>query len=221
LIEHLFQEQRHSALALLEASHEQCRERHQPRSGLALGHTGRKFATGRFLAARASQPMQLVLRHFRLDLGNLPDLVSQWFGVGAGKRLATPTATLRLEGDDRLTLIGRNQRSLVFRVSGLTARLPAALFPRSGRFGMGVFGTWRQGRVSRRLVQASFEFADLRQQQANNGLRFRWLPGNQVFRDQWLLRHSHCVADFASGAKIIFGGPASPGCERLPSKAMS
>ena len=48
---------------------------------------------------------------------------------------------------------------------------------------MRVFGTGRQRGVARRLLQPVLQFLDLGQQHADDGLRFRRLPGDQFFRD--------------------------------------
>jgi hypothetical protein len=103
LVEHLFQEHRHSPLTLFEAAHEQGSQGHQPRSGLALGNAGGQLAAGAFPAARADQPMQLVFRHQRLDFRNLPDLVPQRLRVDARQRFATSAAIVGHAGDDLLT----------------------------------------------------------------------------------------------------------------------
>lgn len=80
---------------------------------------------------------------------------------------------------------------------------------------MGMFATGRQRRIAWRLVQPRFEFGDLCQQQANDGLSLRRLPGNDIFRDLRLVRHAACVADFSRCAKTNFESRPTPECERL------
>jgi hypothetical protein len=206
-IQHLFQEQRHASLALFEAAHEQRGQRHQSRTALADRHARGKPGASAGRASATRQPVQLVLRHQRFDLGNVPHLMSQWLGVAAGQPFAAAAAGPGLHGDDRLTLIRGDQRPLVLEMSRLAARLPAALAFLGLGLCMRMLAARRQRRVSRRLVQTRFKFGDLRQQQPNNRLRLRRLPGDQFLRDQWLLRHATGVADFASRAKINWLAP--------------
>ena len=77
--------------------------------------------------------------------------------------------------------------------------------------------TGRKRRILRRLAEPRFQFLDARfelgdplillgnpsQQQTNDRLCLRRLPGNGVFRDQWLPRHAGDVADFLGCAKAI------------------
>lgn len=149
LIQQLFQEQRHPPLALLETAPQQGGQRDPSRSSRTWGHAHRKLAAGAGQAIATGQPVQLLFRHHRLDLRKLPDLMPQWLRVGVGKSCATPAATLGFLGNDRLTLIARNQGSLMLRMSGLTAGLVAALFPRTRWFRMRLRGTWRPGRIAR------------------------------------------------------------------------
>jgi hypothetical protein len=108
------------------------------------------------LTTRASQPLQLVFGDHRPDLRNVPNLVSQWFGIRTNQCFATPPTGLGFEPNDFLALFGWNQRSLVL---GMT-RLAAPFFPGSFLLvvsrGLGVrmFAAWRQRRIARRLLSS-------------------------------------------------------------------
>ena len=91
LAQHLLQEQRHPRFRLPKAAHQQRDQRHQPRAGLTGGNTRRQLGTGRRAAAATAQPMPLVLRDDRLDLGQFPDLMPQRLGI-AGPRVSRRTA---------------------------------------------------------------------------------------------------------------------------------
>ena len=100
-----------------------------------------------------------------------------------------------------------------------TAFLPgfAAGGPWRRGLGMRMLRTGRKRRILRRLAEPRFQFLDARfelgdplillgnpsQQQTNDRLCLRRLPGNGVFRDQWLPRHAGDVADFLGCAKAI------------------
>src|SRR5205814_4424460 len=98
----------------------------------------RQFGTCARPTTRADQAMALIFRNQRHDLGNFPDLVSQWFGVATCLGFPTPPTRLGLEWDYDLALFGRNQRAFVFGMSRLTARFPfgSLLVPRWFRMGM-------------------------------------------------------------------------------------
>ena len=102
LVQNLFQEQRDPPLALLEAAHQQGGEGDQAGTGLPLGYACRKFAAGADRTTRTDQPVQLVFGDQRLDLRNLPDLMPQGLGIGAGV-----LAARRLTGVPPLSLFGR------------------------------------------------------------------------------------------------------------------
>ena len=216
LVQDLFQEQRHAALALFEAPHEQRDEGDQLRTRLAGGHAGRQLAAGAGRATRTHQPMQLIFGHMRLDGGNLPDLMPQRLGVAASQPLAATTARRRLDGDHVLALLAGKQRPIVLGMPRLTTRFLAALVARRRRFGMGMLDTGRQRRIPRRLVQSRFQFSDLRQQNTDESLCLRRLPGNHVFGNQRRWRHTKDVADFRLRAKPNILLSPTPGRERLP-----
>ena len=210
LIQHLFQEQRHAALALLEAAHQQGRQSDQPRPGLPLRHTGRQLATGGDTTLGAVQPVQLIFGDDRLDLGNLPDLMPQRLWVAAPERFATAAALLGFKDHDFMAVRGRNQGSLMFRMARLTAGFLAALVaPRRG-LGVRMLGTRRQRRIAWRLLRCRqfglgcrqlglqlgdppFEIVDHR---SENCPQFRRQSGNLGMRNrQFRGRHAHSLSD--------------------------
>jgi hypothetical protein len=65
--------------------------------------------------------MALVFGDSGLDLGQFPDLVSQRLRVGSRQRGGAATAGGRPTGDDVVTLLGGEQRPLVFGMAGLAA----------------------------------------------------------------------------------------------------
>jgi len=101
--------------------------------------------------------MLLVLGDHRLDLGQFVHLMPQRFGIAPRKLRAAPTTIGRLERDDRVALLGRNQRPLVPDVSRLTATLLVRFRLRLHRLGMRMLRAGRQRGVLRRLPQ-SLEF---------------------------------------------------------------
>lgn len=72
---------------------------------------------------------------------------------------------------------------------------------------MGMLSTRRQGRIARRFLQCRnfcLHRSQPRQQNPNDRLRLRWLPGNHFLGNQYVRRHKEHVADFAICAKPNF-----------------
>jgi hypothetical protein len=153
LIEDLFQEERHAALALFEAAHEQRHERHQPWSGLTDRHAGGQFAAGGDSATRTDQSMPLIFGDDRPDLGPFPHLMPPRLGIMAGQAVSAAAAAVGLERDHLVALLGRNERPLVFGMSRLPAPFLAALLLRRRRLGMRRLGARRQRRIAGRFLQ--------------------------------------------------------------------
>jgi hypothetical protein len=207
-----FQEQRRAPLALPKAGHQQAGERHQPWPRLAHGHAGGQWRTRRLAAAGTDQAMAAVLADLRPNLGQLPDLVAQRFGVGSCQSLTTMAATGRLEFLDVRALLGRQQGPFVFGMAGLTTPLaPGSVLVPLG-LGVRMFAAGRHGRIPQGLVQTGFQLGQARQQGANDGLGLAGLARDQVFRD--LQSHAAVV-----GSVQLRGKPpaekSATGCERL------
>ena len=113
LAEQIFKEQCGPPLALPKVCHQQSRERHEPRSRLAGRHSRRQCRTGCFAPARASEPMPLVFRHKRLDLGQFPDLMPQRGGIRSREPRCAPPACGGLECFRLVAVCRRNQRPIV------------------------------------------------------------------------------------------------------------
>lgn len=167
LIQYLFQEQGDAALALFEASHEQRGQGDQSWSRLTVRHTRREFPTGRDAAARTVQAVALIFRDLRLDLGDFPDLVPERFDVVSGQGATAQATRRRLQADNLMTLLGRNQRPFVLGMPRLSASFLATLLLLRSRFSMGMLGARRQRRISRRFFQLGFQVRNLLLQFSN------------------------------------------------------
>ena len=136
-------------LALTIEGHQQGGEGHQPRPRLALRHADGQFRTRRFATAGACQPMQLVLRHVRLDLGQFPHLMPQRFRVAARELLAATPTFGRPQRLHVVALVGGNQGPLVFLVAGLPATFLLRLAFRRLRPGVWMLRAGRQRGILR------------------------------------------------------------------------
>ena len=219
LVEQVFKEQCGPPLALPKVCHQQSRERHEPRSRLAGRHTRRQCRAGRFAAARAGEPMPLVFRHKRPDLGQFPDLMPQRGGIRSREPRSAPPACGGLERFRLVAVCRRNQRPIVLAVPRLPATLPLrfrSLRPRRMR----MLAARGQGRVLRclralELLQPLLELSNFRQQKPHHCLGV-WRPlRNLLFGD--LQRHTPFLAAIGPREKPSFQGFAGPGCERLRS----
>ena len=207
-------------LALTIEGHQQCRKGHQPWSRLALRHTDGQFRTRRCAAVGTLQPMQLVLRHVRLDLGQLPHLMPQRLRVAARKVVAATPTFGGLARLNVVALLGGNQGPLVFLVTGLPATFLLRLaFPRL-RACVRMLGAGGQRGILRRLSSAfqllgpRLQPGNFRQQQANDGLGFRRLACDNLFRD--FQRHAHCCATQPAVESRSIPQKTPTGRERLP-----
>lgn len=134
--------------------------------------------------------MQLILGDVRLDLRQFPDLMSLWLRIFASEFLAATAALARLELLDVIPLVGGPQRTLVFFVAGLPAPFLVGLGLLRRRLGVRMLRAGRQrgvlGRFGVQLPTKVFHLRTqgryLRQQQANDGLRFGRLTGDYFFR---------------------------------------
>ena len=106
-------------------------------------------------------------------------------GVVATQEYRAATATvLGLEGNDGGALFGRDQGPGVLVVTGLTAGFAVAVPFARGRFGVGMFAGGWPGGIAGRLIEAGFELFDFCQQNSDDGLSFRRLPCDDLFRDE-------------------------------------
>jgi hypothetical protein len=67
--------------------------------------------------------MTPVLSHQRLDLGQFPDLMPQWFGVVAGKMCPATTTFVRLKNLHVVAISARQEWPFALGVAWLTATL--------------------------------------------------------------------------------------------------
>jgi hypothetical protein len=179
LVQQRFQEQRCAALALTEIGHQQPAESDQPGAGLALRYTRRELRAGGFAAVAAPQAVPLIFAHVWSDFRELPNLMSQWFGIATGQVITAAAAFRRLQDVQFVAAVGRQQRPAVLRVSRLSAPLPLRLGFLLHGLGMRMLRARRQRRILRRFVEPCFQLGDLGQQQPNDNLCLRRLPGDQ------------------------------------------
>ena len=172
LIENHAHELRRSPLRLTKARHQESGEGDEPRAGLAGGHALGEFAAGA-ASARADKSMPLIFDDDGRDLGKIPDLMTERGGIDAGERLAAPTTCRREDRNDLLTLLRRQQRTLVLFMTGLTAAF-------SGGLGLGrrrlVVRMSRRGRLRRIGGRGALQPSEL-------GFKFRDTSGqtNDLF----------------------------------------
>ncbi len=69
------------------------------------------------------------------------------------------------------------------------------------------------------LLDSGFQLCNLRQQQADDGLRFRRLAGDDFFRDSQ--RQALVFAEYRPPCPDQFTEKIPPGCERLPEHAQA
>ncbi len=137
--------------------------------------------------------MQLILGHLRPDFGEFVNLMTQRLAVVADQSSLAAATLARPPWHHIVTLFGRYQRAFVFTMPWLTATLPLRLLLLSRWPGVRMLCARRLRGVLRRFAQPRLQLGQSLQQQANNGLCFRRLPRNQIFRD--LQRHASVVAE--------------------------
>ena len=138
--------------------------------------------------------MLLILGHQRLDLRQLPDLMTPWFRIVTLESFATARANARTQRNHLLAFFRRNQHALVTRMSLLPATLEWGFAFRSVRLRVRVLTAgWQRGILRSQLQQLRFQLLNLGQQQPNNRLCFRRLLRNQFFRDG--RRHHVLIAE--------------------------
>ena len=159
--------------------------------------------------------MALVFGHARPDLRQFPDLVSQRLGVVARELRPATSALGRLERLHVVALVAWNQRPFVFLVAGLPAAFLLRLSPGRLRPCVGMLRAGRQRGVlgcllaAFKLLDPRFQLGNLCQQQPDDSLGFRWLAGNDFFRDS--KRHAPCVAKIAPRVQINLPGKRPQG----------
>jgi hypothetical protein len=99
-------------------------DRPQARAERPGRNTRGEFRPSRGPAAGASQPVEAVFIDVGTDRRDLGDLVSHRIGIFSLERGATALAVLQLDLEGLSELLGRNERSVVAIVAGLTAPLP-------------------------------------------------------------------------------------------------
>ena len=172
------------------------------------GTPGGQFRTGRFAATRARQPMPLILGHMRLDLGQFPHLMPQRLGVAAGELRAAAATLGRLQRLNVVALVGGNQGRSCFSWPGCPPRFFFDL--RFGGCGLACGCCVLGGREEfcgvlpftcrSNVLDPRFQLGNLRQQQADDGLGFRRLAGDDFFGD--FQRHALSVAENPSRVQI-------------------
>ncbi len=137
--------------------------------------------------------MLLVLGDDRTDL-DIPDLLPQRLRVRATQSLPATAASARPARNDGFAFGRRNESALKLLVTVLPSALPFRLcFLLGLRLRVRMFRRGRLRRISRRLIQPNLKRFDLRNQHANDRLRFWRLPSNQIFRD--FKRHTRVVTN--------------------------
>jgi len=163
-----FQKQGRAAFALAEIGHQQCRERDEPWTSLSLGNTVGQRRSGRDSTTGTPQPVPLVLGDERLDLWKFEDLVSVWLGIVALKILTATPAMRRFQRDRFGHLFRRNECSLMFGVSFLSAALATGrLAFRFRLFGVRMLAGGRHRRVLRIHPNHPLQFRDFRFERLN------------------------------------------------------
>lgn len=166
--------------------------------------------------------MSFILGHVRLDLGQFPHLMSQWFGIVPRQLHAATSALRRLERLHQVALLGGKQGPFVFRMARLSAATFLRFPPLPRRFGVRMLGAGGQRRVLQSLtpsltpqeLQLRLQVGHSRQQRVNDLLSFRRLSRNQFFRDDHV--HAHCCdTKCPSRSRSVFSKDRSPPCERL------
>src|SRR5262249_910260 len=112
-----------------------------------------------------------------------PHLMTQGCGILSHEFPATPTTERRLQANDVGTQFRGKERTLMSGMPHLTAGFAFGMGFGAWWLGVRMFDTAGQSGVARPLIQPVFQFLNPRQQQANDGLCFRSLPGNQFVRD--------------------------------------
>jgi hypothetical protein len=104
--------------------------------------------------------MPLILGDDRLDLGELPDLMTDGFEIRSGKRCSAAATGCWHAGDDGQAVFDGNESSFVFGVTGLTTVWALGLGLGSYGFGVRVFGGRWFGRVGGVFADLGFECSD-------------------------------------------------------------
>jgi hypothetical protein len=122
-LKHLAEHLRDGALADAVAPRQERYERDQARTEGPRGNSLRKTRKGARVAAGAGEAMEAVLINPSQHLGELNDLMAKGLGVVAGKRLAAAIAVGRVEVQDLVDLLDRDEIASMPRVLGLSAAL--------------------------------------------------------------------------------------------------
>ena len=163
-----FQEQRCTALALSEVRHQQRRERDEPRTGLSLWDTSGQRRGGRDAATRTPQPVLLVFDDDRPDLRQFKHLMPERLWVVPLERLSTAPTLRWLQRDGLGHLFWRDERSLMFLVTFLSAPFTTGGLPfRRRLFGMRMLAGGRHRRVLWIHPNPAFQLGDFRFERFN------------------------------------------------------
>ena len=106
--------------------------------------------------------MPLIFGHDRLDVGQFPDLMANRFGVRTRQRLAASTAGVGHKPNDIVTLLWRNQFSVMLLMSLLPATFSLlAISPGTFRFGMRMLcARWQRRVLRRKFLNLVFQASD-------------------------------------------------------------
>src|SRR5262245_56468466 len=117
-------------------------------------HT-RHRGTGRRPAGGADQPVQLILRHDRLDRRHLRHLMAVRLGIVARQGVLTAMTLLGLDRDDGVDLLGGDHGPGLPRMAGLPPTLASTRSP-AGALPQRLWGIirWRARGVVRVLLEA-------------------------------------------------------------------
>ena len=157
----------------------------------------------------------------RLNFGNFPDLVTQWFGIIADQSNPTSSTRPGFHAHDSLALARRNQRPFLLGMTRLPTPFFAAFLSRRYRLRMGMFGTRWKRRIPRRFSHSRFQIHNLLFQFGDSlfimiNHRLQQRPKFRRQRGQLLccdggMQHDNHVADFDNRAKTNFTRPLGRG----------
>ena len=132
--------------------------------------------------------MLLVFGDDRLNLRQFENLMPEWLRIVASKHAATTAALRRFQRDRFGHPFWRNECSLVFAVSFLSAALACGRLAFGFRlFGMRMFRRRWQGRILRIPPQPTLQFFNPRQQKKNDLDGFRRKPLEYLWPHQRLV----------------------------------
>ena len=145
-------------------------------------HPERQVRAGRHPARRAEQPMQLILRHHRLDRGQLGHLMPVWLGILALQGIRTARALPGLDRDHRIHVLDGHQRPALALMARLSPTLPSTGYT-AGAWSQGLGGITRRrlrgvmrvhAQTLQQALDGGLQRCDSRFQRPDIRLRFGW-----------------------------------------------